>query len=133
MLRRKPRLKLFSAEAGGRARRALWILLFAVVFLLSGLMTWLVLAGRNRGAEQTPAAAAPQPARKAAQPALTFQDFILPPASDAVSEIYPLRSPTPRWDDEQIDRYWIPLREITLDYLSAENDTRAEKFLEEVP
>lgn len=128
MLRRKLRPKSLSALAGGRTAR---ILLFAALFLLSGLAAWLVLAGRERDGEEKRAAAAPP--RAAARTELYFHDFVLPQAQDAPPEIYPWRSPTPRWSQEEVERYWIPLREITLDYLSAENDNRMEKLFAEVP
>jgi hypothetical protein len=130
MLRRKPRRKLLPAEAryGLRAGR---ILLFAALFLVSGLVAWLVLAGRDSGTEN--AAAALQRPRTAAQPRLYFHDFVVPQAESDLPEIYLWRRPAPRWDDEQVKRYWIPLEQITLEFLAAENARRIEELFAEVP
>lgn len=130
MLRRKPRRKLFAAAAGRRGWR---VLLFAALFLLSGLLSWLVLAGRDRGAaEITEEAEQPRP-RSDAPPKLYFHDFILGQPENALPEIYLWRSRTPRWDEEQVGRYWIPLKEITLEILARENDERIGELFEEVP
>jgi hypothetical protein len=130
MLRRKARRKLLPAPAAGRAWR---ILLPAALFVLAGLATWLVLAARERGRVDAPAREARPAAVSGARQKLYYQDLVFPrPESDSL-EIYLWRTPTPRWDEEQVGRYWLDLNEITLEYLAGENDERIEELLAGVP
>jgi hypothetical protein len=130
MLRRKPRRKLFASAAGRRGWR---VLLFAALFLLSGLLSWLVLAGKDRGAADIGSEAAQPRPRSDEPPKLYFHDFILGQPENALGEIYLWRSRTPRWDEEQVGRYWIPLQEITLEILARESDERIGELFAEVP
>jgi hypothetical protein len=66
--------------------------------------------------------------------ALTVQDFILPEGiGDEAPGPYLLRSPLKRWSEEQVDRFWIPLKEIALDLVQRENDRRIEELFEGIP
>jgi hypothetical protein len=65
---------------------------------------------------------------------LTVQDFILPEGiGNDTAEPYLLRSPLRRWSEEQVNRYWIPLKEIALDLVRRENDRRIEGLFEGIP
>ena len=85
------------------------------------------------------------PERQAARPAeptavegelsLTISDFLLPeaPAPAKAPPYYLFRQRLPRWSKEQVERYWIPPRDVAADVLRKVNDATMEKFFEQIP
>jgi len=72
------------------------------------------------------------PSAKAAR--LGVQDFLLEaPEAPAQPGIHLFRERTPRWSEEQVRRYWVPMDEAVLGILRLENDRRIEGLLQEVP
>jgi hypothetical protein len=66
--------------------------------------------------------------------ALGVQDFMLPrDAGGDDPEPYLLRQRLERWQEEQVNRYWIPLEEIAADLIRRENDRRIEELFEDIP
>ncbi len=112
----------------------------AALFLLSVAVTLAVLVSSPRG--QPPAAGSPPEASPAAAPAasepavgrLGLTDFILEvPEPPPQPRIYLFRERLPRWTEQQVRRYWIPVNEAVLRILRRENDRRTEQLLREVP
>jgi hypothetical protein len=134
------------------------ILLFAALFVLSALITLVVLrsgaeaaATVQRSEEGRPAASVGRimgefsaagsggaPGSRSGEMGrhdpLSVQDFILPSTvrPDSAGP-YLLRPRLDRWGEQQVDRYWIPLDEIALDLLQRENDRRMEELFEDIP
>ncbi len=161
-MRRRVTLKLASLKSALSFRRwsgivpkkTLRIAAFSALFLLSALITLLILlSGRERidaapRGEQVPVssveqmiedfaasgARARQSAGIGAGEDLSVQDFILPRAVKADSaEPYLLRPRLERWREEQVNRYWIPLQDIAADLVRRENDRRIEELFEDIP
>ncbi len=112
----------------------------AALFLLSVAVTLVVLVSSPR--RQPPAADSPPEAGPAAAPAareqavgrLGITDFILEaPEPPPQPRIYLFRERLPRWTEQQVRRYWIPVNEAVLRILRRENDRRTEQLLREVP
>jgi hypothetical protein len=69
-----------------------------------------------------------------AEEALSVQDFILPRDVEGDNPgPYLMRPRLERWQEEQVNRYWIPLEDIAADLVRRENDRRIEKLFEEIP
>jgi hypothetical protein len=130
------------------------IIVFAGLFVLSVLVTIMILSsGRSGAAGQVPVSAieqivdefsVPGPEDSGARPRagtasgaedlLSVQDLILPmPLQGYGAGPYFLRPKLDRWGDEQVNRYWIPLEELALDLVREENDRRIEMLFEEIP
>jgi hypothetical protein len=130
------------------------IVVFAGLFVLSALITLLVLSSGSSGAEgEIPISSVEQiiddfsvpgsedsSARRWVETAseaddlLSVQDLILPRrVQEDSAEPYLLRPKLDRWRDEQVNRYWIPLEELALDLIRKENDRRIETLFEEIP
>jgi hypothetical protein len=129
---------------------------FAALFVISALITLLVLVSGGNAVEaepeqenaalssveqviedfSRPAAQARQSADTGpgGEDALRVQDFILPekPGGDS-SEPYLLRPPLERWGEQQVKRYWIPVEDIAADLVRRENDRRIEELFEDIP
>ena len=60
-------------------------------------------------------------------------DFLLDEDPVAGQEPYLIRPRTPRWTEEQVARYWVPLRDIVLDIVSGRADRRIDELFEDVP
>ncbi len=110
----------------------------AGLFLASALVTLLVLVLYRPARHPVEAAAGgrnpPAGAQELDLP-LTLQDFILPreePAGGGQGLI-PFRERFSSWSDEQVRRYWVPLREIARDVLSKRNDEQVEALFSDVP
>lgn len=156
-MRRRVTLKLTSLKSAiaSRASRVRIpektgrIAAFSALFVLSVLITLLVLlAGRNGVEEEPEGQSVPvssveqviddfsgrgAPAGQSTG-ALSAQDFILPQAVKGDSpEPYLLRPRLERWREEQVDRYWIPLEDIARDLVRRENDRRIEELFEGIP
>jgi hypothetical protein len=105
----------------------------AGLFLLSVAVTLIILV--SAGPRPASAAAPPAEAR-AAEPAvgrLGIQDFLLEaPEAPPRPGIHLFRERTPRWSEEQVRRFWVPVNEAVLRILRRENDRRTEDLLREV-
>jgi hypothetical protein len=104
----------------------------AGLFLLSMAVTLIVLLASPRR-QALPVA---RPAAPASSPpaALGIQDFLLEaPEAPAPPGIVLFRERTPRWSPEQVQRYWVPVKQAILEILRRENDRRTEELLREVP
>jgi len=129
---------------------------FSALFLLSALITLLILlSGRDKvdlepEAEEVPitsveqiigdfsgsGAESQQSIRlgSGVEDTLSVQDFILPRNVKGDSpEPHLLRAKLERWQEEQVNRYWIPLADIASDLIRRENDRRIEKLFEDIP
>ena len=151
-------LRSALATLASRARiseRTGRIAIFAALFVLSVLITLLVLrSGRNEveaePVETTTAVSSVEQiiedfSESGAQTrqsygnvgtegALSAQDFILPQNVEGDSPgPYLLRPRLERWREEQVNRYWIPLEDIASDLVRRENDRRIEELFEGIP
>ena len=145
--------RAWSAAVPVKTKR---IAAFSALFLLSALITLLILlSGRNQvdlepDLQEVPISSAEQiigefsgsgaQARKptgiggGTEEALSVQDFILPRnVKGDSSEPYLLRPRLERWQEEQVNRYWIPLEDIASELVRRENDRRIEKLFEDIP
>ena len=156
-MRRRATLKLTSLKSLFASRTSRLripektgrIAAFSALFVLSALITLIVLlSGRNGGEakpkeEDAPVSSVQQiiedfsgQGAQAGQLAdtLSVQDFILPQTVKGDSpEPHLLRPRLERWQEEQINRYWIPLEDIARDLIRRENDRRIEELFEGVP
>jgi hypothetical protein len=108
------------------------------LFLLSVAVTLIVLAasvGRRPAKD-----AAPPTAPSTSEPEvgavgrLGMQDFLLEaPEAPPQPGVHLFRERTPRWSEEQVRRFWVPVDEAVLRILRRENDRRTEELLREVP
>jgi hypothetical protein len=106
----------------------------AVLFALSMAVTLAVLlAAGRRGGE--PAVRPPAAGRAETSPfRLRARDFILEePVEEPSPEIFFFRPPLPRWSEEQVKRYWVPLNDVVLEILRRENDRRVQRLFDGVP
>jgi hypothetical protein len=106
----------------------------AGLFLLSVAVTLVILASAGpRPALQ----AAPSAERRPAEPTvgrLGIQDFLLEaPEAPPRPRVHLFRERTPRWSEDQVRRFWVPVNEAVLRILRRENDRRTEELLREVP
>jgi hypothetical protein len=82
-------------------------------------------AAREREArEERPAAAASQSPAARAEFSLSLSDFILPepPSQAKPPAFHHMRQPLQRWSREQIDKYWVPPRDVAAEVLGRIND-----------
>lgn len=107
------------------------IVVFSGLFILSALVTLAVLSsGRSAAAREVPVSSIEQ----IIDDLLSVQDLILPMrVQEDRAEPYLLRPKLDRWQDEQVNRYWIPLEKLALDLVRKENDRRIEALFEEIP
>ena len=112
-----------------------WIIsILAGLFLLSVLITLFILLLSGRNELKTAADNGYYLSGVDAQRRLTRQDFLLEDDSRSrQTGIYPLRERLERWGDEQIDRFWIPLKGIALDIIKKENDKRIREIFKDIP
>jgi hypothetical protein len=106
------------------------------LFLVSVAVTLIILAASPR--REPPAAdARADGGRQALETPvgrLGIEDFLLEaPEPPPQPRIHLFRESTPRWSEEQVRRYWIPVNEAVLRILRRENDRRTEEMLREVP
>lgn len=119
------------------------MLLAAALFVLSALITLVVLAAGARG--RPPAeAAGPLPQEESRRAAEAFlpgsagrasvgvADFLLEEPRIGEDPPYLLRPPTPRWSEAQVERYWVPLKEVVLEIISGQSDRRIDELLRDV-
>jgi hypothetical protein len=103
------------------------------LFLLSVAVTLIVLAAsprRDAPAESQPEAGDAGPAVGG----LGIKDFLLEtPEPPPQPRVYLFRERMPRWTEEQVQKYWVPVNEAVLRILRRENDRRTEELLREVP
>jgi hypothetical protein len=106
----------------------------AGLFLLSVAVTLLILASAGpRPAPEAAPRAETRPAESAVG-RLGIQDFLLEaPESPPRPRVHLFRERTPRWSEEQVRRFWVPVNEAVLRILRRENDRRTEELLREVP
>jgi hypothetical protein len=106
----------------------------AGLFLLSVAVTLVILA--SAGPRPAPQAAPPAE-RRPAEPTvgrLGIQDFLLEaPEAPPRPRVHLFRERTPRWSEDQVRRFWVPVNEAVLRILRRENDRRTEELLREVP
>jgi hypothetical protein len=118
-------------------------LLAAVLFVVSALITLLILgagarsrspaeaAGGNPAAESSGGAAAAV-SNGGGRGALSVGDFLLEDPQREEKQTYLSRPRTPRWSEEQVQRYWVPLKDVILDIVSRQSDHRIDQILEDV-
>jgi hypothetical protein len=113
----------------------------AALFLLSVAVTLAILASSPR--RQPPAAGSPpseaggaagQQTPEPAAGRLGISDFFLEaPEPPPQPRVYLFRERMPRWTEQQVKRYWVPVNEAVLRILRRENDRRTDELLREVP
>jgi len=116
------------------------IVVFSCLFIISAVTTLAVILSADRSAES---ALLPDDGgqRQAQAPVVSrldgeigSLDFMLPLEDQlSSSSPYQLRPRMSRWNEEQVNRYWIPLQEIALDIVAKENDARIEEMFAEIP
>lgn len=113
----------------------LWIiLLLAGMFFLSSLITLLILLSVTGGESAPTATSEPQISGALSSEGLMFHDFLLQDEDQFLEKSdYLLREQMARWGDEQVNRFWIPLKKIALDILIKENDNRVEEIFKDIP
>lgn len=113
------------------------ILIFSGVFVFSSLVTLLFLVLRNPAAdEKIGQYQAPQRELEIlTAKELSFGDFItdLDLQDSRQEDYYLFRKQFESWSKEQVDRFWIPLHDITLDILVKKNDELVEELLKDIP
>jgi hypothetical protein len=116
------------------------VVVFSCLFIVSAVTTLAVIlsAGRNAesgllsddGGQQQVQAPIISPLDRE----IGSLDFMLPLEEElSSSSPYQLRPRVLRWNEEQVNRYWIPLQEIALDIIAKENDARIEEMFAEIP
>jgi hypothetical protein len=119
------------------------VLLAVVLFVLSAAITLLILAGGSRARTSADAGGAKPDAGPrsgveavvsgaAGRSSLSVGDFLLEDEQGGEEPPYLLRPRTPRWSDEQVQRYWVPLKDVILDIVSRQSDRRIDQILEDV-
>jgi len=113
------------------------VLVAAGLFFGSAVVTLvIVLATGSLGTARESAPVAP-PARAPAETpgAIGLSDLLLPhpPHVAGRAPPYLLREPLSRWSNEQVQRYWISLRDIAVERVRQENDRRIRELLQGVP
>jgi len=113
------------------------ILIFSGVFILSALVTLLLLVLRNPAADQEIGQyQAPQKELEIlTAKELSFGEFItdLDLQDSRQEDYYLFRKKFESWSEEQVDRFWLPLHDITLDILLNKNDELVEKLFKDIP
>ena len=125
------------------------IVLFFLLFVLSGLITLMILTsgerktsfpeseldtGQGASVQRIVEEFSRSEESAGKDSVLTVQDFLLPENPDVGgSGPYLLRQRLERWSEQQVQRYWIPLEDIALDLVVKENDRRIESLFEDIP
>lgn len=109
--------------------------ILAGLFLLSALVTFLVMLPSMR----RPATAAAEPRERpvgteAIDLSVSLPDFLLPEESAAGGQgIELFRRRFTSWSEEQVRRFWIPVREIARDVLERKNDEEVDALFQDLP
>ncbi len=113
------------------------ILIFSGVFILSSLVTLLFLVLRNPAGDEEIGhyQASQRELEILTAKELSFGDFItdLDLQDSRQEDYYLFRKRFESWSEEQVDRFWIPLHDITIDILVKKNDELVEKLLKDIP
>ena len=113
------------------------ILIFSGVFVFSSLITLLFLVLSNPAADdKIEQYQAPQRELEIlTADELSFGDFIIDfGLQDSRQEDYYLfRKQFESWSEEQVDKFWIPLHDITVDILVKKNDELVEELFKDIP
>ncbi len=121
------RKRLLPDRLAGLDRRRL-ILISVGSFLLSVVVSLVILFAGGAGDKEVPVETFPPAAE------LRISDFILPPVEEiAHNSTYIFRERLSRWNDEQVNRFWIPLKKIVLDIIIEENNERIEELFRDIP
>ena len=106
------------------------IFLFSGLFLISMLVTLLILlSGHDRLSVEQDEQNVYSSVKK-----LILEDFLLPPLKkETIQDAYIFRERLSSWDEEQVNRYWIPLNKIVLDNIIKENDRIIEELFRDIP
>ncbi len=111
--------------------------IFLGLFLASALVTLLILlSSRPAGPMQAapPVRALPAGAQDV-DLSVSLPDFLIPEEAEegGGQGIVPFRERFTSWSEEQVGRFWIPLREIARDVLAKKNDEGVDALLRDVP
>lgn len=118
-------------------------MLALALFVLSALITLLVLvagAGERvpaQSSDSAPEAESPRDAGSlfpgsAGRGAVSVGEFLLDEPRIGEDPPYILRPPTPRWTQQQVERYWVPLKDVILEIISGQSDRRIDELLQGV-
>jgi len=135
-----PNIRSVLEKFSALPERRKMIVVFSCLFIISAVTTLAVILSADRSAES---ALLPDDGgqRQAQAPVVSrldgeigSLDFMLPLEDQlSSSSPYQLRPRMSRWNEEQVNRYWIPLQEIALDIVAKENDARIEEMFAEIP
>ena len=113
------------------------ILIFSGVFILSSLVTLLFLVLRNSAGDEEIGhyQTSQRELEILTAKELSFGDFItdLDLQDSRQEDYYLFRKRFESWSEEQVDRFWIPLHDITIDILVKKNDELVEELLKDIP
>jgi hypothetical protein len=117
----RDQLVVFGAVVGG-------LTIIAVIVTV-------VVAGSAQSEPQTSRAAADPPLPSGRIVGVGASDIVFPRQSDDGTplEFRRFREPLARWQQEQIDRFWIDPQSIAADYLVKENDRLMEELFDTIP
>ena len=113
------------------------ILIFSGVFILSSLVTLLFLVLRNSAGDEEIGhyQTSQRELEILTAKELSFGDFItdLDLQDSRQKDYYLFRKRFESWSEEQVDRFWSPLHDITIDILVKKNDELVEELLKDIP
>jgi hypothetical protein len=116
------------------------IIFIALAAVASAVITLIVLTvsfnarERRMAAQSTQSTAAPAAGQATEQRELSADDFVLPvpPAPGRSPDYFPFRPRLPQWSRENVDKFWVPPRQIAADAIGVLNDRNMEGFFEKV-
>ena len=135
-----PNIRSVLDKFSALPERRKMVVVFSCLFIVSAVTTLAVILSTGRNAESglLPDDGGQRQVQAPVVSALDREigslDFMLPLEEElSSSSPYQLRPRVSRWNEEQVNRYWIPLQEIALDIIAKENDARIEEMLAEIP
>ena len=109
------------------------IIFGAAISVVTLIITLLVFFGSgsvSAGREQPVTFPKEQPSTK-----LSVYDFLLEeqPVVSLEPEYYLLRKPLPKWEPEQVEKYWIMPQDIIIETIKQKNSRNLEDVLKQIP
>ena len=111
------------------------VLTLVALFALSAVVTFVALRsriqprGQRASADYRPAAIGAKPPVYVPGP-LTLSDFILVDEEDPLERptFYYHRKDRERWTEQEVEQYWISVKDVAIDILARQNDRNAENL-----
>ncbi len=133
------RARAVSLRGGARIVARREVAVIAAAAALSVVVTLIVLTVSYNARERRAADQARQKQEEVAVPRdeglLSADDFILPaaPPADQPPAYYPFRPRVLKWSKENVEKFWVPPRQIAADTLGTINYRNMESMFEKVP